>query len=189
MGNEKMLNRERMNAYKLAMMERAMKLFLNMNPKVIERKISLEQLEIIRKYKMQRKIVKANLSRKSTDVNFEILCKGCGVLACYTSDIKLYDTQHFVIDRSFADKIDLKKHMRPARYHGIHKKYKMSCKNCPMDWGIVSEHKGLPCRTLKLKSFNLRNIQTGDSQSYKKWDDVPVAIPKVQLEDLPRLLG
>ena len=189
MGDEKMLNKERINAYKLAMMERALKLFLNIDTKVKEKKIDLQQGEIIDKYKMQREIDRANVRSKRADVDFEILCKRCKVLACHTSDIRLFNRQFFVIDKSFAEKIELKEHKKPSMFSGLYKKYKMYCKKCPMDWGIVSEYKGLPCRTLKLESFILRNIQTGDSQSYKKWYDVPVAIPEVKLEDLPRLLG
>ena len=189
MGNEQLVEHERINAYKLAMMQRALKLFYKVDPKLIETKINLYQQEEMNKFRMKKEDEKIKRERKSTEDDFEIRCRRCNVLACCTSDIRMVKDQYIVIDESFKDRIEIKPHKKPEKFDGFHKKFKMNCKKCPLDWGIVSTNKGLMCRTLKLKSFQLCNTKTRVVTPYKKWEEVPTRIPEIEVEDLTKILS
>ncbi|XP_053406954.1 antiviral innate immune response receptor RIG-I-like isoform X2 [Mercenaria mercenaria] len=188
MGSDKVVEQERINAYKAAMMYRALKRVQELDPKYFSMKVTAFQKEETHKYRFKAEVEKLKKGRKS-DEDFEILCGRCNTFACYVSDVRQLGHDHIVIDKAFADKITRKEHKKPKTYDGLHKKYKMFCKKCPLDWGIIGIRDGLDCMILKIMNFKFRNLRTRGVSTYKKWIDMPYNVPEIRLEDLPRLLG
>ncbi|XP_060601139.1 antiviral innate immune response receptor RIG-I-like isoform X1 [Ruditapes philippinarum] len=188
MGSDKVVEQEMINTYKAAMMYRAMNTVKQLDPKFISMKVNAYQSEETHKYRFKAEVEKLKKGRKS-DEDYEILCGRCNTFACYVSDVRQLGHDHIVIDKNFADKITKTEHKKPKTYDGLHKKYKMFCKKCPIDWGIIGQRDCLDCMILKIINFKFRNLRTHGVSTYKKWIDVPYAVPEIKLEDLPRLLG
>lgn len=187
MGGEKQVDQEMVNAYKAAMMYRAMQRFKELQPKLIESKIALFQREEMQKHRSKVQLEMVKKSRRSDD-DFEILCKRCNTFACHLSDVRKRGHDHLVADKGFALRINTKPHGAPVKYDGIEKKAKMFCKKCPSDWGIVAEKDGIDIRILKIKMFKFRNMRTQDITNYNKWIDVPYRVPDIDDEDLAHLV-
>jgi hypothetical protein len=188
MGSDKVVEKEMINTYKAAMMYRAMNIVKQLDPKLIKLKVSAFQSEETHKYRFKAEVEKLKKGRKS-DEDYEILCGRCNTFACYVSDVRQLGYDHIVINKDFADKITRKEHNNPKTYDGLHIKYKMFCKKCPIDWGIIGLRDGLDCMILKIINFKFWNLRTHGVSTYNKWIDVPYAVPEIKLEDLPRLLG
>lgn len=188
MGSDKVVEQERINTYKAAMMYRALNNVKQLDPKLVNMKVTGFQREETHKYRFKAEVEKLKKGRKS-DEDYEILCGRCNTPACFVSDVRQLGHDHIVIDRHFADKINRKEHKKPKTYDGLFKKYKMFCKKCPLDWGIIGIRDGLDCMILKIQNFKFRNLRTRGISTYKKWIDMPYNVPEIRLEDLPRLLG
>lgn len=169
-------------------MYRALDKVKELDPKFVNMKVTAFQMEETHKYRFRKDIERFKKGRKS-DEDYEILCGRCNTFACYVSDVRQLGHDHIVIDKEFGDKINRKEHKRPKTYDGLHKKYKMFCKKCPLDWGIIGIRDGLDCWILKIQNFKFRHRRTRGISTYKKWIDMPYNVPDIKLEDLPRLLG
>lgn len=188
MGTERILVRDRMNAYKAYMMYRAMEQVKQINPKVMQRRIAVLQKDELHKYnyKVATQTIKQQMK---TDGNFKILCQRCSAFVCYLSDVKQLGHDHMVVRKYFDKQIEKYPHKRPKKYDGLHKKFKMRCKNCPLDWGIVAVRDVWELYILKLQNMKFVDLQTLQVETYKHWIDVPCNIEKIGIEDLPYLLG
>lgn len=191
MGSEKVVEQEKVNAYKAAMMYPALNQVKQLDPKSVDMKVAQFQKEEIHKYRYKvEKLKKAKKSEvQKTDEDYAILCGRCRAFACNVSDVREMGTDHIVIDKSFADKITTREHKRQKTYNGLYKKYKMFCKKCPLDWGIIGIRDGLDCMILKIMNFKFRHLQTKGITAYKKWIEMPYNVPEIELADLPGLLG
>ncbi|XP_053375266.1 antiviral innate immune response receptor RIG-I-like isoform X2 [Mercenaria mercenaria] len=189
MGSEKILEQERTNAYKALMMSRALDEVCKLDPKLIKQKIVTFQKEEIQKYRFKKEASKYTNSKKSSEDAYEILCGKCNTFACNISDVRQMGHDHIVVDKTFEERIIKKEHKRPKTYDGIFKKYKMYCKKCPLDWGIIGIKDGLDCMTLKITNLKFKNLRTGLPSIYKKWKDMPYDVQKIGVADLPDILN
>ncbi|XP_052772055.1 antiviral innate immune response receptor RIG-I-like isoform X2 [Mya arenaria] len=187
-GSDKQVEQEMVNAYKANMMYKAMDDFKRLNPKNIGYKVAIYQKEEMQKHRYKMEYEKAKKSKMSED-DLEILCRRCNTKACLVSDIRKLGHDHLVLDKSFANRITTKPHKSPKKYDGIEKKSKMFCKKCPLDWGIVAERDGVDLWILKIQCFKFRNMRSADVSAYKKWIEVPYAVPEMNLEDIPKFFG
>ncbi|XP_052773520.1 antiviral innate immune response receptor RIG-I-like [Mya arenaria] len=187
-GGDKQVEQEMVNAYKANMMYKAMDEFKRLNPKNIGYKVAIYQKEEMQKHRYKMEYEKAKKSKMSED-DLEILCRRCNTKACLVSDIRKLGHDHLVLDKSFANRITTKPHKSPKKYDGIEKKSKMFCKKCPLDWGIVAERDGVDLWILKIQCFKFRNMRSADVSAYKKWIEVPYAVPEMNLEDIPKFFG
>ncbi|XP_052772064.1 antiviral innate immune response receptor RIG-I-like isoform X2 [Mya arenaria] len=187
-GGDKQVEQEMVNAYKANLMYKAMDEFKRLNPKTIGYKVAIYQREEMQKHRYKMEYEKANKSKMSED-DLEILCRRCNTKVCHVSDIRKLGHDHLVLDKSFANRFTTKPHITPKKYDGIEKKSKMICKKCPMDWGIVAERDGVDLWILKIQCFKFRNMRSADVSAYKKWIEVPYAVPEMTLEDIPKFFG
>ena len=112
----------------------------------------------------------------------KVLCKYCKSEACRGSDVFMFGSiasPHYVVPRKDFDRLyDKIRKIEEADniYGGLVKLYKMQCKNCKKDWGIIGWWKdvGAELPVLKGKSFTL---QYGDqTRPLQQWKKVPFEI-------------
>ena len=181
-------DKDRLSAYKELMMQGAMQEFDNLMKADIEIKVKLYQKEEMQKYTSKLEAAMAKQRKKTNIRDYKMCCKKCNTHACFISDVRKYKVQHFVIDKDFVNKIDIKKRNKPTTADGFQINRQMRCKKCPLSWGVIADKDGLDCRILKLDNFKLINMATGAVEIYKKWIDVPYKVREVDVNDLPRLL-
>ena len=190
LGNEKIVLKETINAFKAAMMYRAMKLLKLMPQNHYDRKVRLHQKEELEQSKLRRGMEEFLQSQRGDAALYEIKCARCNAFACYSKDIRILKrSQHIVVDKGFADRIRIKPHRSPKQFDGMTKTSKMYCMNCPLDWGVVLDFHGLSCWSLKLACLKFVNTDTGIIREYKKWIEVPFIPIKTEYEDLVKLFG
>ncbi|XP_053375268.1 antiviral innate immune response receptor RIG-I-like isoform X2 [Mercenaria mercenaria] len=189
MGSDKILEQERINAYKALMMSRALDEVCKLDPKQIAQKIVPFQKEEIHNYLSKKEANKYINSKKSSEDAYEILCGRCNTFVCDISDVRQMGHDRIVTDKTFEKRINKKEHKRPKTYNGIFKKYKMYCKKCPLDWGIIGIKDGLDCMTLKIINLKFKNLRTGLASVYKNWNEMPYDVKKIDVADLPDLLN
>ncbi|XP_073907726.1 antiviral innate immune response receptor RIG-I isoform X3 [Castor canadensis] len=106
--------------------------------------------------------------------NKKLLCGKCKVLACYTDDIRVIEESHYtVVGCAFKERFVSKPHPKPKKFGGFEKKAKILCArhNCGHDWGIHVKYKTLEIPVIKIESFVVEDIATGDQTRYSKWKD------------------
>ena len=188
LGEQEIVRREKINAYKANMMYRAMKLVKLLSQRDFVRKVLRMQKEEVERAKFQKGMEELAQSRRTDDTVYALKCARCNTFACYSTDIKaLKKSNHIVVDTDFRDRIKTKPHRSPKTYDGMTKTHKMYCKNCPLDWGIVMDYHKLPCWTLKLACFKFVNTATKRVTEYKKWIEVPFKPAETEYEDLAKL--
>ncbi|KAL4232265.1 Caspase recruitment domain [Mactra antiquata] len=188
MADEKLLEQDRINAYKAAMMNRALKRVKLLQPRYIETKVKGFQTDEMSKYRFKVATEDYKKARKSEE-DHDILCGRCTIFGCFVSDVRQMNSNYVVIDKEFPDKVTRREHRRPKTYDGLHKKFKMYCKKCGLDWGIIGICKGLECHILKIENMVFRNHRTREKNVYRKWDDQPYRVPKITPDDIPNMLG
>ena len=190
LGEQDIVHREKINAFKANMMYRAMKTVKLLPQGDFTRKVLRMQREEVDRAKFQKGMEELAQSRRTDETIYELKCARCNTFACYSVDIKvLKKSNHIVVDTEFKDRIKTKPHRSPKKYEGMTKTSKMYCKNCPLDWGIVLDYHGLPCWTLKLACFKFINTVTNRVTEYKKWLEVPFKPVETEYEDLARLFA
>ncbi|XP_053375270.1 antiviral innate immune response receptor RIG-I-like [Mercenaria mercenaria] len=184
MGSENILEQERINAYKALMMTRALDEVCKLDPKLIAQKIVPFQKEEIQKTRFKKEAKNYINSKKSSEDAYEILCGRCNTFVCDISDVRQMGNDRIVTDKTFEEGINKKKHKKPKTYDGIFKKYKMYCKKCPQDWGIIGIKDGLDCMTLKMKKLKFKNLRTGRLSEYEPYD-----VQKIGVAELSDILN
>lgn len=156
----------------------------------IERKILFIQQENMTQNKMKEEfaLLKKEKQEMMTNLDQDLLCARCGTLACALTDVRKMGHDHIVLNNEFEDKIMKKIHKNPILYGDVRKKYKMRCKKCPNDWGIVGEKGGIEYMILKIKKFKFKDHDhPGTISTYKNWNGF--SIPALSPEDLQKLYG
>ena len=190
LGNEKIVLQDTINAYKAAMMYRAMKLIKLLQQDIYNKKIKMYQKTDLQQFRFRRGVEEVLLSQKTDEAPYDIKCGRCNAFACHGSDIRiLKHSQHIVVDRTFSERIIVKPHRSPKKFEGMTKTSKVFCKNCPLDWGILLDYHGLSLCSLKLACLKFVNTETGNIREYKKWIEVPFRPPTTEYEDLVKLFA
>ncbi|KAH3710610.1 hypothetical protein DPMN_070099 [Dreissena polymorpha] len=186
--SSQLLQRDEVNIYKVNIMYRAMKQILQMDSTTFRRNLQDNQRHELKYHDPQHEEPK---KRKLTcDDDFTVSCHRCNAVLCQASDIhKLENNQHFVVDQSFPGRVKLVEHTAQQRYAGILKRYKMHCKSCPLDWGIVAESGKYLLYIIKLENLKFKNNRTEAISFYRKWGEVPFDFPQHDLNDIPSLLA
>ncbi|XP_025061523.1 probable ATP-dependent RNA helicase DDX58 isoform X3 [Alligator sinensis] len=151
-------------------------------------------LNKIKSLQNQEKIIrdtrKRELKPKVPKSTKKLLCGKCKAFACNTDDIRVIeDSQHIVIDKQFSNRFITGPHAKRKQYGHFEKKCKMYCKDlsCQYDWGITVKYKtfdNLP--VIKVESFVVEDIATGEQSVFRKWVQVDFELKKFDVEEMPR---
>ncbi|KAK3594735.1 hypothetical protein CHS0354_014160 [Potamilus streckersoni] len=189
MGYEKMLDVEKLNTYKAAMMYRAMKAIKKIDPKTLQQKISLLQKNETHKQELHDRNLQKQICMKRKG-QFRLCCYKCATVATDGENLRvLRDTFHIVIDKEFRNLIDVRPHKKPTKKKiaGLLSSDKIYCKNCGMDWGVYYVYDKIPLPAIKIRSFKILS-DDGKSLFFKKWLDLPFELEACELSDLMNLL-
>ena len=189
-GDQDIVRRETINAYKASMMYRAMKLVKLLSQRNYDRKVLRMQKEEVERAKFKKGMEELAQSRRTDETVYELKCARCNTFACFSTDIKtLKKFNHIVVDKDFEKRIKIKPHRSPKKIEGMTKTSKMYCQKCPLDWGVVFDYHGLQCWTLKLCCLKFVNTATNRVTEYKKWIEVPFTPAETEYEDLAKLFA
>ena len=133
-----------------------------------------------------------NLKRmllEETSVTYQLLCRKCRCLACYSTDIYLLEeTNRLVLAEGFEDRWKRVEKKAPDAYqHNIEKVAKVHCKDCSHDWGCLIKHAPSQAHfpLLKLEGFFLKDDSSGKLITTKlKWSKAPFSVQKISHEEL-----
>lgn len=106
--------------------------------------------------------------------NKKLLCRKCKAFACHTADIRVIEECHYtVVGDAFKECFVTKAHPRPKSVGIFEKKAKVFCarQNCSHDWGIQVRYKTFEIPIIKIESFVVEDIATGEQRLYAKWRD------------------
>ena len=171
--------------YRIKLMNLAIERFKALDDNTINRKILEVQKKSIDDYEWDLKCSQLKRNKQSDENDYEIQCRGCGIFICHTSNLRQLGTSYLVALEDFNGKINKKPHTKRANMGVLQKKFKMFCKHCPKDWGIIAEKDEIEFFVLKLDS--LKFISSDDPRSaktYKKWVDMPYKIKELATCDL-----
>lgn len=193
MGDEKAIDKERINAFKAATMYRAIDLVKKMPKTEYEAKLIRLQKEELRKEKTRRALEIQKQNKRTDTSIYALKCSGlCDSFACQSTDIRtLKSNHHVVVNKEFADKIEDKPHPNPKRIEGMNKERKIECKKCGKEWGVIFTYNGRKCWTLLLKAFKFVNLDYSMNRSaemFKRWIDVPFKPSEITDEEFMNML-
>ncbi|KAK3585486.1 hypothetical protein CHS0354_003334 [Potamilus streckersoni] len=189
-GNEKKLDKDKLNTLKMAMMYRALESVKKINPSSLQRKIKLFQKDEIMKEEVRERILKNQIGSKKRG-KFRLCCKKCKIEVVDGEDLCVVkDSFHIVIGKEFRKLIDIRCHKKPKRKNidGYIKTKKIHCKKCGLDWGVYFVYSSLLLPTLKIESFIIRNMENGAISTCEQWQALPFDIEHRELADLADLL-
>lgn len=189
LGEDKLVEQETVNAYKTAMMYRAMAKFTTLNQILINEKVLRFQRDEIQKHEIRDEQQNAK-KNKVLDDDIEFQCARCSKVACMASDIRKYhQNHHLVADINFPSRYTTKSLKSSAKYDSLENKFLMFCGDCPAEWGTIADCKGVELRMLKCKCLKFKSVRTQETTEYKAWNDVPYKFKDVTLEDIPKVFG
>ncbi|KAL4232865.1 Dicer-2 [Mactra antiquata] len=183
MAGEDLLEQDRINAYKVSMMYRALKKIDDLETKYIRMKTKLFQKEEINKYHYKVNTENFKKLRKSDD-DHDILCGRCNIFLCYVSNVREMGSHNVVIDQDFPNKVYRREHKKTTYFDGMHNKYMIYCNVCGHELGIVGIYNGLDHHLLKIRNMKFRNHLTQEIHVYKKWLDLPYRVVPYTPADL-----
>ncbi|XP_019479625.1 PREDICTED: probable ATP-dependent RNA helicase DDX58 [Hipposideros armiger] len=167
--NADVIQKEKINIYKEKMMNDSILKLQTLDEKVFKEKVHRIQIheKFIRDSQGKAKPV---LDKK----NKKLLCRKCKAFACYTADIRVVEEcHHTVIGDAFRECFVSKLHPKAKKFGNFEKKAKIFCarENCRHDWGIHVKYKTFEIPVIKIESFVVEDIATGDQTLYAKWRD------------------
>ncbi|XP_036186505.1 antiviral innate immune response receptor RIG-I isoform X1 [Myotis myotis] len=167
--NDDVIEKEKINIYKEKMMNDSILSLQAWDETVFKKKI--HQIQIHEKFirDSQGKAEPA-LDKK----NKKLLCRKCKAFACHTADIRVIEECHYtVVGDAFKECFVTKAHPRPKSVGIFEKKAKVFCarQNCSHDWGIQVKYKTFEIPIIKIESFVVEDIATGEQRLYAKWRD------------------
>ncbi|KAL4219703.1 Caspase recruitment domain [Mactra antiquata] len=183
MAGEDLLEQDRINAYKVSMMYRALKKIDDLETRYIRMKTKLFQKEEINKYHYKVNTENFKKLRKSDD-DHDILCGRCNIFLCYVSNVREMGSHNVVIDQDFPNKVYRREHKKTTYFGGVHNKYMIYCNDCGHELGIVGIYNGLDHHLLKIRNMKFRNHLTQEIHVYKKWLDLPYRVVPYTPADL-----
>ncbi|WAR20832.1 DDX58-like protein [Mya arenaria] len=188
LGNEKLVEKDKVNVYKANLINRAMDIFKKMDIHELEHELDFYQREEVRKQIHKTNLLGSMRNRQSTD-DMEVLCGKCTKYICHTSRMRaLPHNQYVVITEKFCDQIDRKPHPKPTQYAGFLKKEKMSCKSCGQEWGMIADKLGFELFVLRLESVLFREEYSGKTNTFQKWDLAP-KITECNFDEITKMLA
>ena len=188
-GDEQLLEKDRINAFLSNLMYKAIDQFRNLTKLALQNKIDKYQTE-----ELQRFLQKKKLEARSKNANlsdFDAQCVKCSHFLCNVSDIRcLLNKQNFVIDPSYSEKIIIEDKQKMLKYDGLTKNKKMFCKKCRNYVGAIAEDKyGYKLYLLKIGNLKFFHKCNERSFTYKGWPETPFDIEMVEIAKVPDLLA
>lgn len=167
--NADVIEKEKINLYKERMMNDSILSLQAWDEKVFKKKI--HQIQIHEKFiRDNQGKVEPKLDKKKK----KLLCRKCKAFACYTADIRVIEESHYtVVGDAFKECFVTKLHPKPKSVGIFEKKAKVFCarQNCSHDWGIHVKYKTFEIPIIKIESFVVEDIATGEQRLYAKWRD------------------
>ncbi|KAK3611674.1 hypothetical protein CHS0354_012045 [Potamilus streckersoni] len=120
---------------------------------------------------------------------YELRCIQCNSFICMSSDIrKVQNSHNVVIDPSFRDRASFTKSTEP-KFQSPEIQFigKIACSNCNEDFGNFCIYRNLEFPVIKVCQFIVIS-QNGEQKKYKKWKQVPFAIPQLTNDEITNLL-
>eukprot|EP00731_Ephydatia_muelleri_P008623 Em0004g961a len=136
-----------------------------------------KQREIIERHQRNEQVASLQHKEWPDSSKVKLLCKNCKIEACRGSDVYMFGSSaspNYVVPRKDFERCYEKiRKIEEADniYGGLVKLYKMLCRECKKDWGIIGWWKdvGLELPVLKGKSFTLQyDDKTKPLQQWKK---------------------
>lgn len=175
------IEKEKMNMMKERLVEAAI-VALQSRPADLSFKVDILQKED----KARRDFLSASPDKPKTQDSFKLLCAKCKMFACQSDDLRVVqESHHIVVDRSIFSRCSRVPHRKPINFCGFSKKEKMLCVECKHDWGLVVSYltiQDLPL--LKIESFVVQNLVTGEQHYFRKWCKVTFAIREFDMTEI-----
>ncbi|XP_077201385.1 antiviral innate immune response receptor RIG-I isoform X2 [Paroedura picta] len=175
---------EEINMLKEEMMNRAIENLQKWDEDELAQKIN--DLQMKEKRKQDSK--KNESSPKPKAGNRRLLCRKCKKFACESEDIRVIEgAHHTVIDTDFRQRYIKRPHERAKCYGNFEKRCKLFCGNekCQHDWGITARYMNLDdLPIIKVESFIVEDVLTGEQRPFRKWKDVDFAIKAFAIEEM-----
>ncbi|XP_036117415.1 antiviral innate immune response receptor RIG-I [Molossus molossus] len=167
--NADVIEKEKINIYKEKMMNDSISSLQTWDEAVFKKKIHQIQTheKLIRDCKGK---VEPVLDKK----NKKLLCRKCKAFACYTADIRVIEESHYtVVGDAFRERFVSKSHPKPKNVGIFEKKAKIFCarQDCSHDWGIHVKYKTFEIPVIKIESFVVEDVATGNQRLYAKWKE------------------
>ena len=143
---------------------------------LLERELHRRQEQILYK-KEQQQAVEAVRKRQHLSQDVELRCKQCPQIACYGSDLRVYQGHTIVIDPTFNTKVQADEKSEYKHQGDLTRTHDIKCKRCGHDWGvlgILSELPGTSYHVLKCRQFIFK-VQ-GQEKNFRLWNKVPFEI-------------
>ena len=162
--------------------ERIQSLSSSSNKSLFSHILGDRQKEILERHRKNDLAVAQQHKEWPDSSKVKILCKYCKTEACRGSDVYMFGSiasPHYVVPRSDFNRLYEKiRKMGEADniYGGLVKLYKMECKKCGKDWGLIGwwKDEGIELPVLRGKSFTL---QYGDqTRPLQQWKKIPFEI-------------
>ena len=198
MGDDKTMRQEKLNVYKIMLMQEGMTKARQMATDKLQKKVRFNQQEELQNMKVKQALLEAK-ERQKSNIEFEFRCFKCNAIACNISDIRNMKIReksehHIIVDPTFKERVIRNPLTNKwTKYDGFEKKFKLGCKGkdsargCTVDWGVAAEINGVLCYKLKLKQFKCVNMETKKISMFKKWTDVPYQVQEISVLDLQRI--
>nr|AJO25032.1 DEAD box polypeptide 58 [Rhinolophus sinicus] len=167
--NADVIEKEKINMYKKKMMNDSILKLQSWDEEVFKEKV--------RQIQIHEKFIRDNQGKEEPVLdkkNKKLLCRKCKAFACYTADIRVVEECHFtVLGDAFRERFVSKLHPRPKSFGCFEKKAKIFCarENCHYDWGIYVKYNTFEIPVIKIESFVVEDIATGQQTLYAKWRD------------------
>ncbi|XP_052242186.1 antiviral innate immune response receptor RIG-I-like isoform X2 [Dreissena polymorpha] len=184
-GTQKLFDHDRMNAFKVLLMNKAVIQFKGMDKKELSMQISAQQNKLRHANISKMELWEMKINRKSTAVDYMIKCQRCKTYVCMTSEIRVLGNGRFPINYEVTKHVELRELKKVLSFDGIKLMKSAHCKKCPVKWGKVAETKGLAVILLACDAFVFESTGSSRSQYFKKWFDVPYDFPTIDAADIP----
>ncbi|XP_077004089.1 antiviral innate immune response receptor RIG-I isoform X2 [Tamandua tetradactyla] len=167
--NADVIAKEKINIYKEKLMNDSILSLQEWDEAVFKEKVHSIQIE--------EKFIRDNQEKAKPEPdkeNKKLLCRKCKAFACYTADIRVIeDSHHTVIGADFRERFVRAPHPKPKICGSFDKREKIFCarENCRHDWGIHVKYQTFEIPVIKIESFVVEDIATGQQMVYAKWKD------------------
>ncbi|XP_062985266.1 antiviral innate immune response receptor RIG-I isoform X1 [Elgaria multicarinata webbii] len=175
---------EKSNMIKEKMMNEAIEIVQDWTEETFVQEIS----DLQKKQKKLQDSKKKEPQPKPLMGNRRLLCGKCKKYACDTEHIRAIEGfHHTVVDEDFRQRYRTEPHKKPNRYGNFEKRCKVYCnaERCHHDWGITVKYKAfedLPI--IKIESFSVEDVATGEQFPFRKWKDVNFAVKEFDIEEM-----
>ena len=146
----------------------------------LKKEISLRQEQLLKDRQRQEQLERE--LKTQDDNHVQLLCKGCDIVMCKLSDIRVVsESHHVVIDDKINERCIKKGPNFPLSKGEIQIGKKVLCANCEKEWGVMIKwpHYGMQYPAIKCK-FVLFRYPDGEKRYHKQWKIVPFTIRKYE---------